>query len=381
MLNLEAPKVVLITRENFIKILRVNKQNGKKIAIDNEEESSNLLTEIVIQESAQNSSFDVEADSTLSINNQISNDSIDLIPIQCADSLSDEYFNSDEENDEWNFDAALTLLHNAKETIKTNERFDKVNDGRVSSNLIEDSPLKSMNEALVTMKFKCSKNTSNKVNELTVGDKCDEVKDIQMNQQDNTIHECGGLQRSNKMVNLLQTSNDPEFGEETDTLLPNSYSSINITIITSQAQAKNNRKSIESMLSDEEVDELLYDSYSQINIAQAENNREMDKQPSINFISGMLKQMTLAENSTQADDIGSIQDNDYEKDQETGRWRQNPDTNEWNSLFVKGKTIKTQVYKIIKEEALGIIKEEARIRDEMIVAQHSFMLVLRLGWN
>ncbi|CAG8829984.1 3736_t:CDS:2, partial [Racocetra persica] len=29
-------------------------------------------------------------------------------------------------------------------------------------------------------------------------------------------------------------------------------------------------------------------------------------------------------------------------------------------------TVKAQVYKIIKEEALGIIKEKARIRDEMI---------------
>ncbi|CAG8776216.1 12810_t:CDS:2, partial [Cetraspora pellucida] len=47
---------------------------------------------------------------------------------------------------------------------------------------------------------------------------------------------------------------------------------------------------------------------------QAENNGEMDKQPSINFISGMLEQTTLAENSTQVDDIGSIQDNDYEED-------------------------------------------------------------------
>ncbi|CAG8526916.1 12439_t:CDS:10, partial [Cetraspora pellucida] len=256
-LNLEAPKVVLITRENFIKILRVTEQNEKEIAIDDEEEPSNSSTEIAIQESVQNSSFDVEADSTLSINNQISNDSIDLIPIQRADSLSDEYSNSDEENDEQNFDAALTLLHDAKETsqstdrhqfkintkfkaakkVKTNERFDKVNDGRVSSNLIEDSPLKSMNEAwdqsLVANNVQ--ENTSNKVNELTARDKCDEMEDIQMSQQDNTINEkermeytssespdadldesqaSGRLQSSNKVVNLSQTLNDPEFSEE-----------------------------------------------------------------------------------------------------------------------------------------------------------------------
>ncbi|CAG8692289.1 14645_t:CDS:2, partial [Cetraspora pellucida] len=40
-----------------------------------------------------------------------------------------------------------------------------------------------------------------------------------------------------------------------------------------------------------------------------------------------------------------------------------------------GETVKAQVYKIIKEEALGIIKEEARIRDEIIAAQRFFMLV------
>ncbi|CAG8818699.1 6569_t:CDS:1, partial [Racocetra fulgida] len=36
MLNLEVPKVVLITRENLIKILRVTEQNKKKIAIDDD---------------------------------------------------------------------------------------------------------------------------------------------------------------------------------------------------------------------------------------------------------------------------------------------------------------------------------------------------------
>ncbi|CAG8499160.1 31706_t:CDS:2, partial [Racocetra persica] len=44
-----------------------------------------------------------------------------------------------------------------------------------------------------------------------------------------------------------------------------------------------------------------------------------------------------------------------EKDQETGRWRQNSDANEWN--------------------------KEARIRDEMIAAWRFFMLVVHLGWN
>ncbi|CAG8638826.1 13992_t:CDS:10 [Cetraspora pellucida] len=374
-------------RDELIKYcfdILVTEQNEKEIAIDDEEEPSNSSTEIAIQESAQNSSFDVEAYSTLSINNQISNDFIYLIPIQCADSLSDEYSISDEENDERNFDAALTLLHEAKETSQSTDRHQfkintkfkaakkvKVNDGRVSSNLIEDSSLKSMNEALdqSLVVNDVQENTSNKVNELTVGDKCDEVKDIQMGQQDNTINKKERMEYSssessdadldgisNKIVNLSQTSNDPEFGEETDALLPNSHSSINAIINTLQAvgidnqisidnecvtdnqQAENNGKSIEPMLSDEKVDELLLDFYLQINIAvntsqtvstdnqisleneyatdnqQAENNREMDKQPSINFISGMLEQTTLAENSTQVDDIGSIQDNDYEED-------------------------------------------------------------------
>ncbi|CAG8849957.1 5090_t:CDS:2, partial [Racocetra persica] len=113
-------------------------------------EPSNSSTEIGIQESAQNSSFNVEKDSTLLINTQISNDSGDLISIpsslkekknkssiivettkrdetqalesntqesiQHANTLSDEYSNTNEENDELNFDAALTLMHEAKET-------------------------------------------------------------------------------------------------------------------------------------------------------------------------------------------------------------------------------------------------------------------------
>ncbi|CAG8614602.1 20052_t:CDS:2 [Cetraspora pellucida] len=137
---------------------------------------SNSSTEIAIQESAQNSSFDVEADSTfLLINNQNSNDSGDLIfissspkgkkeSIQHANSLSDEYSNSDEENDEQKFDAALALLHEARH-----------------------SSLQSINEAL-------------------------DQSLVTNNVQENTTSD--GLQSSNKMINLSQTSNDPEFGKE-----------------------------------------------------------------------------------------------------------------------------------------------------------------------
>ncbi|CAG8662161.1 13121_t:CDS:10, partial [Dentiscutata heterogama] len=73
-------------------------------------------------------------------------------------------------------------------------------------------------------------NTSNKVNELTAGDKCDEMEDIQVSQQYNIINEKERMeytssesdldesqasgQNSNKVVNLSQTLNDPEFGEE-----------------------------------------------------------------------------------------------------------------------------------------------------------------------
>ncbi|CAG8524159.1 7368_t:CDS:2, partial [Cetraspora pellucida] len=180
MLNLEVPKVVLITRENFIKILRVTEQNEKEIAIDDKEETSNLSTEIAIQESAQNSSFDVEAYNLY--------DSIDLIPIQHADSLSDEYSSSDEENDELNFDAALTLLHEAKGThqstdrhqFKINTKFKAAKKVKTNEQFDKDSSLKSMNEALNQSLVinNVQKNTSNKVNKLTAGDKCDEVKDI-----------------------------------------------------------------------------------------------------------------------------------------------------------------------------------------------------------
>ncbi|CAG8805523.1 12556_t:CDS:2, partial [Gigaspora margarita] len=69
-----------------------------------------------------------------------------------------------------------------------------------------------------------------------------------------------------------------------------------------------------------------------------------------------------------------------EIDQGTGRWKRNPNANEWNSLFVKGETVKARVYKIITAEALGL-RKELRIRDEMIAARRSIMLVVRLGWN
>ncbi|CAG8685331.1 16316_t:CDS:10, partial [Gigaspora margarita] len=69
-----------------------------------------------------------------------------------------------------------------------------------------------------------------------------------------------------------------------------------------------------------------------------------------------------------------------EIDQETGKWKKNPNANEWNSLFVKGETVKARVYKIILAEALGISKN-LRIRDEMIAARRLFLLVARLGWN
>ncbi|CAG8638082.1 9821_t:CDS:2 [Cetraspora pellucida] len=188
---------------------------------------SNSSTKIAIQESAQNSSFDVEADSTLLINNQISNDSSDLIPIQHTDSLLDEYSNSDEENDEQDFDTALTLLHEVKETSQsTNKHQFKIN-----------------------TKFKAAKKVkTNERFDKSAEDKGDECGNIQISQQNNIIvmHECDRLQSSNKMVNLSQTSNNPEFGEEIDALLPNSYSSINVTISTLQAVGINNKISIDN---------------------------------------------------------------------------------------------------------------------------------------
>ncbi|CAG8574737.1 7648_t:CDS:2, partial [Dentiscutata heterogama] len=56
-----------------------------------------------------------------------------------------------------------------------------------------------------------------------------------------------------------------------------------------------------------------------------------------------------------------------EIDQETGRWKQNPNANKWNSLFVKDEIVKARVYKIITAEALDV-RKELRIRDEIIAA-------------
>ncbi|CAG8727176.1 1540_t:CDS:10, partial [Cetraspora pellucida] len=188
-LNLDVPKVVLITRENFIKILRVIKQNKKEVAINDDKGPSNSSTEIVIQESAQNSSFDVKADSTfLLINNQNSNDSGNPISIpsslkekkkliQHADSLLDEYSNFDEENDEQKFDAALTLLHKAMH-----------------------SSLQSINKALNQLLVTNNVQENTKRMEYSLSESSDA-----------DLNASGGLQSSNKIVNFSQTSNDPEF--------------------------------------------------------------------------------------------------------------------------------------------------------------------------
>ncbi|CAG8804628.1 2844_t:CDS:2, partial [Racocetra persica] len=94
------------------------------------------------------------------------------------------------------FDAALTLLHEARH-----------------------SSLQSINEvldqSLVTNNVQ--ENTSNIINELTVEDKHDEMNKKERieyspsESSDADLDASGGLQSSNKMVNLSQTSNDPEF--------------------------------------------------------------------------------------------------------------------------------------------------------------------------
>ncbi|CAG8751182.1 5326_t:CDS:2, partial [Racocetra fulgida] len=168
------------------------------------------------------------------------------------------------------------------------------------------------------------------------------------------------LPDSHSSINVTVVNNEFESNEEIDALLPDSHSSINVTVNTSQAvstdnqisidnecvtdnqQAENNRELVESIFNDEEVDELLPDSHSPINVtvntSQAvsidnqissdnecvTDNQHVDEsmlndhpndqpndQPSINVISGMLEQTILAENSTLADNIESIQDNDY----------------------------------------------------------------------
>ncbi|CAG8609950.1 17198_t:CDS:10, partial [Racocetra persica] len=172
-------------------------------------------------------------------------------------------------------------------------------------------------------------------------------------QRDNNFEETDKLlPYSHLSINVTVVNNEFESNEEIDNLLPDSHSSINVTANTSQAvstdnqisidnecvtdnqQAENNGELVESIFNDEEVDELLPDSHSPINVTvntlQAVSidnqispnneyesilnnypNDQLNDQPSINVISGMLEQTTLAENSTLADDIESIQDNDY----------------------------------------------------------------------
>ncbi|CAG8491262.1 3552_t:CDS:10, partial [Cetraspora pellucida] len=339
-LNLDAPKVVLITRENFIKILRVIEQNEKEVAIDDDEEPSNSSTEIAIQESAQNSSFDVEADSTfLSINNQNSNDSGDPISIpsspkgkkesiQHADSLLDEYSNSDEENDERKFDAALTLLHEARH-----------------------SSLQSINEALdqSLVTNNVQENTSNIVNELTVEDKRDEMVDIQMSQQyninekermeyspsessDADLDASGGLQSSNKMVNLSQTSNDPEFGKEIEYKHANTNQDPDVGEANVSEIAERNKNEMLAISSIIDNQQKLSTSLSNIN-EQNQSDKLMDFQE---FFVDKSK-----EPRTSNDSINILaEDNDTQPDSDL-----DDEIDEQRSLFRKRKFKITQNFK------------------------------------
>ncbi|CAG8499426.1 15693_t:CDS:2 [Racocetra fulgida] len=218
-LNLDASKVVLITRENFIKILRDIEQNEKEIAINDDEEPSNSLTERGIQESAQNSSFDVEEDSTLhliSIPSRLKEkkitkrDETQALETntqesrQHADTLSDEYSNTDEENDELNFDAALTLMHEAKETSKfTNRHQFKINSKFKAAKKDErfNKNSSSNKKAKERMEYTSS--------ELSDADP-DKCESLNTNIAVEESQASGWLQNSNKMMNLLQTSNDLE---------------------------------------------------------------------------------------------------------------------------------------------------------------------------
>ncbi|CAG8807453.1 20187_t:CDS:2, partial [Racocetra fulgida] len=85
-------------------------------------------------------------------------------------------------------------------------------------------------------------------------------------------------------INVTVVNNEFESNKEIDVLLPDSHLSINVTVNTSQAvstdnqisinnecvtdnqQAENNGELVESMFNDEEVDELLSDSHSPINV-------------------------------------------------------------------------------------------------------------------
>ncbi|CAG8524567.1 7460_t:CDS:10 [Dentiscutata heterogama] len=95
-------------------------------------------------------------------------------------------------------------------------------------------------------------------------------------------------------------SNDFENNEEINKLLPDS-----------QTASTNDQFSIGNM--NQPNNEHINDNRQTENIRETEESISNDQQ-SINVISGMLEQTNLANNSTQANDIGSIQDNDNEED-------------------------------------------------------------------
>ncbi|CAG8569975.1 17027_t:CDS:2 [Gigaspora margarita] len=71
-------------------------------------------------------------------------------------------------------------------------------------------------------------------------------------------------------------------------------------------------------------------------------------------------------------------------DQETGEKSQeiNPEANNWNREFSKGERIASRVYKILVESSTIYHKgKPAIIKNVMIAARHSLILVQRLGWQ
>ncbi|CAG8520989.1 31742_t:CDS:10 [Racocetra persica] len=200
----------------FTAIFNLNDETSKTLNLDAPKaknlikEFSNSLTEIGIQESAQNSSFDIEKDNetqALETNTQKSR--------QHTDTLSDEYSNTNEENDELNFDAALTLMHEAKKTTtKKDERFNKANDEQVTSNMTEDSSLQSINKALdqslVTNNIQENTSNENSSSNKKAKERIEYTLSELSDADPDKSQASGWLQNSNKMMNFLQTSNDLE---------------------------------------------------------------------------------------------------------------------------------------------------------------------------
>ncbi|CAG8458414.1 26040_t:CDS:10 [Gigaspora margarita] len=252
--NLNAPGAVLISEETYRKIINdlADMKGKKSIATEDNLDSDNLsqVDELM---------FDAQASE---------NDTLNLEEGQhTEDSHINDYFKTSKRTKNNNASKYPHVNENQEQRDNVNNDFEE------TDKLLPDS------HSLINVTVNTSQAVSTD-NQISIDNEC--VTDNQLKITENWLN-----------------------------LLPDSHSPINVTVNTSQAVSIDNQISPdnECVTDNQHVDESMLNDHP-----NDHPNDQPNDQPSINVISGMLEQTNLAENSTLADDIESIQDNNYEED-------------------------------------------------------------------